>query len=128
MTNQPKLKFNPSFIFGVYLKRVSSLYCQSQINGNFIFPSCIFNGKKLHVLNSTVSYDALLKQFKSLVHATDTPIGLSKVSLYCCQRISLTKSVFSEADVDVVRKAISVKMVENVHHYATLGFNLLKFV
>ena len=56
MTNQPKLKFNPSFILVDYLERVS-----------FYIVGQIFKGKTLHVLNSIVSYDTLLKQFKSLV-------------------------------------------------------------
>ena len=102
-TNQPKLKFNPSFILSVFLERVSYLYCQSQIYGDFLFPSCIFKGKPLNVINSTISYDSLLKHFKTRVHAAHIPIGLSKVGLHCLRRGRVTKSVCSGASVDVVR-------------------------
>ena len=57
-----------------------------------------------------------------IVNATDIPIGLSKVGLHCFRRGSVTKSVCSGANLDVVRKA----MHKNVNHYARLGFNQLK--
>ena len=59
---------------------------------------------------------------------TDIPIGFSKVSLHCCRRDCVTKSECLGADVDVVRKAMRVKTVENIHQYASLSFNQLKVV
>ena len=66
VANLPKLQFNPSRVFSIYLD--TSLHARSKKNSDWLFPSCRVS-KMLEIsLDKLVSYSVIKKQFSLLVY------------------------------------------------------------
>ena len=86
----------------MYLERIALVHANSDSSSDFLFPSLRSVGRVLTTLDKPISYNYLLKQFKTAVKDADINVGLSKIGLHSLRREGVTHAVRAGAPPSVV--------------------------
>ena len=117
LATQPELKCNPFTVLKSYVNRISLL----KDPDFFLFPA--MRGSSFNSI--PVTYDTVRKQFKDALIKAEIVKNPDDFGLHSCRRGAVSNAVNKGGDPFMIAKAMRVRTVGIVHHYAKVDNNNL---
>ena len=118
LASQPDLLCDPFLVLRTYVNRISLLKDPEF----FLFPA--MRGSSFNTIPA--SYDAVRTQFKEILVNAKIVNNPENFGLHSCRRGAVSNAVNQGGDPFLIAKAMRVKTVGIVHHYAKVDDNNLK--